>query len=343
VDMLEDMLPRIDFLSIHAPLTELTAGLIGLEQFELMKPTAYLINTSSGQIVDESDLYHALLDQKIAGVAIDMYSKEPACIMDFPFINLPNVIALPHIGANTYESFSRVSRIIAEHLIDALENNIYVDSVNLPFNITLSQVEEYRPYLLLAQRLGQTLGQYANQQIKEIHIHFRFPNVHEIKPIIMTVCTELLRYQYLDISLVNIQKFLDNLLLNLIVQTKYNLRYENCLNLDVQFDDGTFFSVTGTIVAGIPKIIEIQSVPIEIIPIGHGFLVECLNLPGVLGAIASLLGEYSINISNLNLSQNEIGTTAYVFILTNQETPDEVIEVIKQIDNVLDIRKINFN
>ena len=62
--------------------------------------------------------YNALLDQKIAGAAVDVYSKEPATLLDFPFIKLPNVIALPHIGANTFESFSRVSRIIAQHIIN---------------------------------------------------------------------------------------------------------------------------------------------------------------------------------------------------------------------------------
>ena len=102
-----ELLERSDFLSVHLILSGRTKGLIGAHELSVMKPTAYLINTSRGPIVDEQALVTALRSRRIAGAAVDVYEVEPLPL-DHPFRTLPNVLATPHIGyvsRGLYETF----------------------------------------------------------------------------------------------------------------------------------------------------------------------------------------------------------------------------------------------
>ncbi|HWW29701.1 MAG TPA: D-2-hydroxyacid dehydrogenase family protein [Steroidobacteraceae bacterium] len=120
----EELLRQADVVSIHLVLSERTKGLIGASELALMKPTARLVNTSRGPIVQEAALIQALASHRIAGAAIDVYDTEPLPL-DHPYRNMPNLLATPHIGyvsRGLYERFYRdtVSNIIAWLDRDAL-------------------------------------------------------------------------------------------------------------------------------------------------------------------------------------------------------------------------------
>lgn len=100
----EDLFARSDYVTIHLRLSERTRGLVGAAEFARMKPTAYLINTSRGPIVDEPALLDALRRRAIAGAALDVYATEPLP-MDAPIRALDNVILLPHLGYVTKENW----------------------------------------------------------------------------------------------------------------------------------------------------------------------------------------------------------------------------------------------
>jgi D-3-phosphoglycerate dehydrogenase len=98
----EEIYKEADIISIHTPLDETTKDLITLREFEMMKPTALLLNTARGGIVNEADLKYALKNGLIAGAGIDAYTIEPP--VDRELIELPNLIATPHIGGNSKEA-----------------------------------------------------------------------------------------------------------------------------------------------------------------------------------------------------------------------------------------------
>jgi len=102
---LDDLLRESDFVSVHVPLTPETKGLIGARELRLMKKTAYLINTSRGQVVDEEALCHALDQSRIAGAGLDVYAKEPLPF-DSPLSKMENVVLTPHMGTHTVETRS---------------------------------------------------------------------------------------------------------------------------------------------------------------------------------------------------------------------------------------------
>ena len=113
---LETLLRASDFVTLHVALTDETRGMIGEKEFNLMKKTAYFINTARGPIVDEGALYKALREKKIAGAAIDVYSKEPPSA-DFPLFRLDSVVMSPHIAAYTLETICRMDMMNAEDIV----------------------------------------------------------------------------------------------------------------------------------------------------------------------------------------------------------------------------------
>jgi len=125
---LEELLKRSDFVSIHVPLTEKTYHLISEKQLNLMKPTAYLINTSRGPVIDERALFRALKEKKIAGAGLDVYENEPQLSPGLSDLN--NTVLLPHIGSASNETRSRMAVMAAENLIAALEGRMPPNIVN---------------------------------------------------------------------------------------------------------------------------------------------------------------------------------------------------------------------
>ena len=107
-----------DFISCHVPATAETKHMFNETTFSKMKPTAFIINSSRGEIVDENSLYEALIKKKIAGAALDVFEKEPPT--NRKLIELSNVICTPHIGAQTKESQDLASNVIAEKIIQKL-------------------------------------------------------------------------------------------------------------------------------------------------------------------------------------------------------------------------------
>ena len=126
---LNTLLRKSDIISIHVSLNKDTYHMINSENLRLVKPTAYLINTSRGAVIDEKALYIALTSGKIAGAALDVFEREPT-LSDNPLLKLRNVIATPHIGSATNETRNKMAEIVADNLIAFLNNTIPPNLVN---------------------------------------------------------------------------------------------------------------------------------------------------------------------------------------------------------------------
>ncbi len=119
---LEELLKNSDFVSIHCPLTESTRHLINKETLSLMKPTAFIINTSRGPIIKEADLIEALKNGQIAGAGLDVQEQEPP-ELDNPLFYMDNVIMAPHIGWRCFESRQRLLQLLADNIKAFTEGN----------------------------------------------------------------------------------------------------------------------------------------------------------------------------------------------------------------------------
>jgi glyoxylate reductase len=126
---LEDVLEQADFLSLHCPLTPATHHLIDAAALSRMRPTAILINTSRGPIVDQDALGQALSDGTIAGAALDVTDPEPLP-PDHPLLSAPNLIVAPHIGSATYAARERMAELAVDNLLAGLDGAPMPHQVN---------------------------------------------------------------------------------------------------------------------------------------------------------------------------------------------------------------------
>jgi D-3-phosphoglycerate dehydrogenase len=128
---LDSALPHADFVTIHCPKTAETAGMFGSARLARMKPSAYLINTARGGIIDESALHAALTAGVIRGAGLDVFEREPPQD-DNPLLELPNVLAAPHMAGVTQESMDRTAVAVAENLLSVLDGQPKLENVINP-------------------------------------------------------------------------------------------------------------------------------------------------------------------------------------------------------------------
>ena len=124
----EELLKTSDFISLHVPLTDSTRHLIGKKELEMMKKTAYLINTSRGPVIDESALADALKNNEIAGAGLDVYEEEPK--IHPGLIDLDNVVLTPHIASASIDTRTKMGTMAAENLIVGLKGNKMPNLIN---------------------------------------------------------------------------------------------------------------------------------------------------------------------------------------------------------------------
>ena len=128
---LPDLLKESDFVVLMTPLTKETEKLMGVEEFNLMKKSAFFINGSRGRTVDESALINALQEQEIKGAALDVFEQEPID-KENPLLRLPNVITLPHVGSATYETRLAMAMLAAENVVDGVLGKEPKNSITEP-------------------------------------------------------------------------------------------------------------------------------------------------------------------------------------------------------------------
>jgi glyoxylate reductase len=116
---LDDLLRESDFVSVNAALSPETVHLINDRELSLMRPSAYLVNTARGPIVDEKALVRALEQKRIAGAALDVYEHEP--MVEPGLINLPNVVLTPHLGSAALDTRERIADIVVENIAAVIE------------------------------------------------------------------------------------------------------------------------------------------------------------------------------------------------------------------------------
>jgi glyoxylate reductase len=134
---LNEVLKESDFISLHVPLTPETHHMIGEKQFKMMKPTAYIVNTSRGPVIDEKALYKALKDGWINGAALDVHEEEPTN-PDNPLLTLDNIVVTPHIASGSIETRTKMAIIAAKNLASVLKGQE-------PPNLVNPEVKKVRP------------------------------------------------------------------------------------------------------------------------------------------------------------------------------------------------------
>jgi len=337
---LDDLFPRADFITIHTPLTDQTRHIIDAARFEQMKDGARIINCARGGLIDEPALAAAIRGGKIAGAAIDVFEGEPVA-PDNPLLALDQVIATPHLGASTAEAQLGVATIIAEQVLDYLKHGTVRGAVNMP-SVSAELLAAIGPYVVLAEKMGLFQGQAFGHDLREVSVEYSGDvTEHDVTPITQAVIAGLLTPVIERINLVNAA----------VVAQQRGIRVTESLSRRPR-DFASLIRVRAITARGESevsgalfgrrdaRIVRINGFHLEAIPKGHMLLVFNSDQPGVLGRIATYIGDQRVNIGRLYLGRKKVGESALALIQIDQPLPAAELQQLSALEGVISVKQI---
>ncbi|MCS1409172.1 MAG: D-3-phosphoglycerate dehydrogenase [Verrucomicrobia subdivision 3 bacterium] len=340
---LDEIFAEADFITVHMPMSDETRGMINRAAFQKMKQGVRILNCARGGIVNESDLIEAIENGTVAGAAFDVYETEPLP-EDHPFRKLDQVVMTPHLGASTEEAQDNVGIEIAETITNYLRSGTIQNAVNMP-SLDAQTAALVAPYLTLGEKLGRLLSQLAPQRNDRLVITFGGKATDAPgDPISRCVLKGFLSNAGgTDVNLVNANSLATSLGL-VVEQVKSNEEtgYAEWLHVAAfqgkskASAGGTFFGANMN-----PRIVRLNSMPVEIDPNGVLCLVSNNDRPGLIGALGSLLGKYNINIANMSMNRDAAGGKTITVLHLDSVPPPEVVEEIGNLENISSVRIAN--
>jgi D-3-phosphoglycerate dehydrogenase len=334
---LTDLCRRSDYITVHTPKSNETTGMIGPEQFAVMKPSCRLVNAARGGIINIDELLKALNDKRVAGAALDVYLKEPPeSQAEKDLIQHPNVLAVPHLGASTEEAQEQVSLEAAEQLVEALRGGEVRNAVNAPgFDKALPPI--LRPYAELAMRLGTILATITPGAISKAVVTYRGAIADlNVAPITTYLLVGLLSPRMdQPVNVINAPVLAGQRGLEVEQITSAKVKeFANLMEVQITSDHNKR-SAVGTIFGNrFPRIIALDGYHIELKPEGNVVVILNLDRPGVLGRYGSVFGNNSINIADLTFSRKKKSGLAVVGINLDQPAADKVMDEIRAQEGV---------
>jgi D-3-phosphoglycerate dehydrogenase / 2-oxoglutarate reductase len=324
VDELDDLLATSDFISLHTPLTPETRHILDASRLQKTKRGVRIINCARGGLIDETALANALQDRHVAAAALDVFEIEPLP-NDSPLRSAPNLILTPHLGASTAEAQESVGIEIAQSIRAALLEGTIRNSVNMP-NLDAKTLAIIGPHLRFGEKLGRFLAQIAPKRVDTLNVNYS-GKVNEVDT---TAITRSVLKGFLqgaggpDVNEVNAPAFAESLGLKVTESRLSALGdYTDLLELSA-LAEGKTVSVGGAFFGATPRIVSINSRPVEARPHGVVLVLENTDRPGMVGRIGNLLGDHGVNIATMSLSRNQAGGTALT-VLNLDTAPDEAL------------------
>jgi len=334
LDELDDLLVHSDFISLHTPLTAETRHLIDARRLQKTKPGVRIINCARGGLIDETALIAALQSGHVAAAALDVFEAEPLPA-DSPLRTVPNLVITPHLGASTAEAQESVGIEIAQSVRAALLEGTIRNAVNMP-NLDAKTLAVIGPHLRFGEKLGRFLSQVAPKRVETLSINYS-GKVNEVDTTAITRAI-LKGFLYIaggsEVNEVNAPAFAESLGLK-VTETRLSAvgDYTDLLELSA-VADGNTVSVGGAFFGATPRIVSINSRPVEARPHGVVLVLENTDRPGMVGRIGTLLGNYGVNIATMSLSRNQAGGTALT-VLNLDTTPDpDLLAKIRAVEDI---------
>lgn len=352
-EQLDQLLARADFLTLHTALTPQTKHLIGEQQFAKMKPSARLINTARGDLIDTVALIKTLDEGRLAGAALDVFSEEPPAMSYWkpdsfwsdPVLAHERVIVTPHLGASTAEAQERVAIDVAEQILAVLRGEPAQYAVNAPM-IAAETMSVLAPYIPVAETAASLATQLAAGQLGNIEIEYlgEIAN-HDTTPLKAAVIKGLLEsITEENVTIVNANLIAEHRGMR-IVERKgpAEKMYSNLIRVHVHTSAGDT-DITGTVAHDGPRIVAINDFWLDIRS-GQGRLLLCENQdrPGMIGAIGVFLGQHDINIAYMDVGRDAVRGRALMALVLDDPIAPELVEQIARIPDILSARVAKFS
>ncbi len=319
---MEDVLRQADFVTLHTSLTsgpQGTRGLIGAHELNLLKPGARLINCARGGLIDEKALLNVLQQDRLAGVALDVFSQEP--IGDNTILKQlvahEQVIATPHLGASTEEAQLGVATDVAEQIVAVLGGGFPRAAVNAPL-ILPETLKILQPYMHLVEQMGRLYTQLQPGPLNKIEFSCSGDIAnYDLRPLQAALVKGLLEsISDAHVNMINAQLLAKQWGLEITEQkSTMPAEFANLVTMRVLSANGHTSSfagkpgsgdeyvevVSGTVMHGEPRIVRIGRYWTEFVP--EGYILFCRNpdQPGMIGRVGTILGKANVNIRHMDV------------------------------------------
>ncbi len=338
---LDELLKQADFITLHAALTPETRGVIDAQAITRMKPGVRIVNCARGALVDEAALVDALRSGHVAGAALDVFAEEPLSDAS-PLRSLPNVVLTPHLAASTIEAQLDVGMQIVDQVLAALRGQMFRNAVNVPV-ADAGILQELRPFLLLAEKLGSLQMQLAQGRIKRVEVESQGEDVADhCQPLTVALLKGLLDpvvdtpVNYVSAPHRAMQRGIS------VSETRGLLtsQYGNLISCRVFWDGGERLVAGSLLGQEYPRVVQIDTFRMDARPEGVVLVMESRDVPGVIGRVGTVLGVNEINIAEWRLGRTAPGDAALSFI--NLDTPAglDVLQELETLDGVVCVRQV---
>lgn len=327
----DDVVPQCDYLTVHTPMTEETRGLINADRLSRMKAGVRIINCARGGIVDEEALADAIESGHVVGAALDVFVEEPPTSRRL--VNLPQVLATPHLGASTDEAQELVAVEAAEIMTAYLTRDELRHAVNMA-PVSGAEMEDLKQFLDLSYRLGLLLAQMnTSGYVSEARLDYR-GDVASRKTRVMTsaFATGLMTAAMDEsVNIVNAETLAHERGIK-ITETcsAQSTSFASMISATVVTDHGEL-QAAGTLFGNdFLRLVKLGPYNLEAFLDGLLLIYRHRDVPGLIGAIGTVLGKHEVNIAHMALGRerNEPGGASIAVLnLDNQPSQAALDEI----------------
>jgi D-3-phosphoglycerate dehydrogenase len=332
---LNELLERSDFVTLHVPLVDANRNLIGAPELALMKPSARLVNTSRGGIVDETALYEALRSDRLAAAASDVFETEPAG--NNPLFTLPNFVATPHIAASTVEAQVSVAFDVAEDVAAVLAGDLPRFAVNAPA-LPPEELAYLRPFATLTERLAALHTQLFGGRVSTIELDFEGELAeHDVNLLVAAAIKGVLQPFTEDrINPVNARLIASGRGVKLVERrSPAHGSYASMVTLRMHDHE-----LAGTVLMGEARALRIDSFRIDLVPEGRFLVSRHEDRPGVVGRFGTILGEHDVNIASMQVGRDAPRGHAMMILAVDDPVAPDVLALLSDVVGMSDLRYV---
>jgi D-3-phosphoglycerate dehydrogenase len=320
------VLERADFITLHLPLNDDTRAAIDADAIARMRDGVRIVNAARGELVDEAALVAALESGKVAGAAIDVFSKEP---YSGPLLGAPNVVATPHLAASTDEAQDRAGVIVAEQVVAALDGGLVTNAVNIP-SVGAEDLEVLGAFVPLAASLGRLALELARGEPRQISLEYA-GGLAEYDTRLLTVAALNGAFRgrvdvpvnYVNAPLIAAERGID------VVEEKRRSSRDFTNLIAVSAGD---VRVAGTTIGNENRqwLVSALGFELEIELAPRMIFLRYDDVPGVIGRVGTLLGEAGVNIANMTVSRNREAGKALMALSIDTPASHEVLARLRE-------------
>ena len=345
----DEFLGQLDVITFHVPGGDQTRHLLNRERlFGKCKPNLLVINDARGEVLDEFALADALKEKKIAGAAIDVFSKEPPA-KDHPLFKIENVVLTPHLGASTDEAQTAVSVQAVEAIIAYLKRGEIRGAVNAG-GIKLDLPPDEAPFAKLASRIGALLAGMVDGGYKTITLRASGTRAPKLMNTLLRLATVELLQPHMDtpVNVINVEHLARSRGIELVQVPEPAPPaglVGDIVGIRADGSEGESHRILGTVYAdGLPRVLRIDGYAMDMIPEGNMVLIVNKDEPGVIGTVGSSFGDAKVNIADMVISRDvakDGSATALMLLKTDSAAPIALLEKLRSKSNIVRVKSLS--